>query len=210
MINFYSRLMCPPDFFKVSKKHPGLKCEEVLMKTLLSHHLKSTDISRGDSNLHEPDFRIGGEWIEMRYAEEQAQKPMNTVGEYSAQKVLSDFSIEVEHAILEKSKKHYSVQEKSVCVFSLLDVQPYYASVFPDEMQSYVEHARNNFFSSLHGKFIESGIFTNIYIVVIGYNRQFVVFDLLQFEKGEDFIHTIGVDETAIIPYREMVEVTTE
>ena len=180
------------------------------MKEVLACHLvvDSYDVLRGDAKINEPDFQIGKDWVEITYSERNAQHDMKKHNQHQKSSTITDFFDEVQSAIQSKSEKKYCVAEKSVGILSLFDITPFCIEENHNMLDELICQSRDSFFESLLDRYIDTGIFENIYIVSIGYDRTFILFDLVKFKKYEDFIHVIGVPEGMNIPCRTRMEVT--
>lgn len=200
-----SILYFPPDFFgNKTKKDKSVTPCEALMRELISHHqgINVADVKRGDESKKEPDFKIGGEWVEIRYSEEKAQRHMKQEGSYQSNRTLQLFIEEVQHAIEAKAKKTYSVDNVAVGILSLIDTTLFSCENKGNKLHDCIIKQRDDFFEHLVQEYITTGIFKNIYIVTIGYDRVFVVFDIKKFNDYEDFIYHIGIKEGSNVPYR--------
>lgn len=203
-MNIKSCLYFPRDFFgNRTKKDKNVTPCEALMEKIISFHLAS-EVERGDANKKEPDFKIGEEWVEIRYSEQKAQYHMIKDGSYQSNRTPQLFMDEVRHAIEDKAKKVYSVKNVSVGILSLTDAYLFSFGESDNRFLDCILKQRDDFFESLIADYIDSGVFKNIYIVTIGYNRKFIVFDLMKFKNYELFIHIYGIPEQTNVPYRTL------
>lgn len=171
----------PLDFFHKSVNEP-------FIQQIMSIVLERTNWTPGDPNLLEPDYFCDGVPFEFTIASDKKHKnnfiQKYRVGQYTSEDVETDVFGYIDIALRSKAEKNYSVTHVHLCVLCLLDGTSWVLDEYGSVTYHLVDGRREEFFSEIKSRYIESKIFQNIFLIFPDMSAKWWVWDVLTNKKS--------------------------
>jgi hypothetical protein len=184
-----------PDDFLQKEVNERCVCE------LLCRAIPTQQVRRGDPKLREPDYLLDGVGVEVTLATE-GKHPPNFLGEYcdgayGITEAQNAMTMPILAALERKSRKEYRSRPVRVAVLCMLELFGWTGDVFGDTVQDLPYREREAFFSIVRMRYIETGIFSDVLLLVPTLERAWAVFSL---EKGDRYLVPLSPSDTDL-PY---------
>jgi|GEM_PF-3411699 len=178
---------------------------EAAVGTILSRALGVRTVRRGDPRLREPDLLLDGTGEEVTFAAESNRLPMHPLnaavpfpgeenggpqaadsrfignycdGVYSPEEAQNAMTVPILAALERKAKKRYVNAPVNVAVLCMLELFDWTADIYGDTFYGLPHRERDAFFAIVRALYIESGLFSNVHLLVPTLARSWAVFDV--------------------------------
>ena len=166
----------PENFFSKEVNEPFIK--DILEESLDIHEWR-----QGNPNVFEPDYFADNILFEFTLASD-SKKKNNFIqkmmqGTYESVNIESDVFAYIEERIADKATRKYSVGGICLCVLCLLDLFNWVSDEYGSVFHVLTDYPRKQFFEMIKRKYINTGIFNNIYIAIPDMCGKWWTFDVL-------------------------------
>ena len=174
----YADIYCyfPPNFFHKSVNEP-------FIQQIMSIVLERKNWTPGNPDLLEPDYFCDGVPFEFTIASDKRNKKnfiqRYRFGQYTSEDVETDVFSYIDTALRSKAEKNYSVTNVHLCVLCLIDGTSWVLDEYGSVTYHLVDGRREEFFSEIKNRYINSKIFQNIFLIFPDMSAKWWVWDVL-------------------------------
>jgi hypothetical protein len=208
----------PPDFFKGSD---DISVSEKLGRAIIVSILDidENSIKRGDPVNFEPDFITDtGSGFEITFASNRNADSGSSIarlkkGNYHYSHSEEDLIASISDSVQDKADKKNNGNYKNISSVSpiiiSIDTNLFWYDQEFTEKWPHTLIKKDAFFSELYKKYIETGIFENIFILLLTAEQTYVLFDIDGYYKNTDNCSiTIGLRSLENLPHSKVVGIT--
>ena len=142
---------------------------EPFIQKIMSSVLPTGEWQQGDPGKFEPDYFLNGTPFEFTIASDSKKKnnfiQQLFLGKYSSDDVEQDVFSYITERIHDKSSKKYSVENVHLCILCLLDLSNWVLDYYGSVTHALVDYSRQQFFEKTRSEFIDTKVFSNIFIL---------------------------------------------
>lgn len=192
----------PKDFYHKSVNEP-------FIQKIMASAFPGTEWVNGNPNNFEPDYFCNGVPFEFTIASD-SKKRNNLIQKllwkkYSTEDVEQDVISYIQERIQDKASKRYSVNNVHLCVLCLLDLSDWVSDYYGSYTHELGDYRRKQFFADLRDKYINTGVFNNIFIIFPDLGATWWVYDVLT-EKRSCYSLTDEEILSGTMPYSALKE----
>lgn len=166
----------PNDFFDKEVNEP-------FVQKVMACLSGKSDWRKGDPDAFEPDYFCGSIPFEITLASDHKSRDnfvqRLTRGHYTTPDAEEDAIRFIEERIQRKAEKHYSVPNVHLCVLCVIDLTNWVSDHYGSFLHDALDGRRQDFFSSLITQYINTGVFSRIFIVFPDFHAKWWVYDVV-------------------------------
>lgn len=209
----------PPRFFvSANSENNEISRSEQLAKAVLRtiFGYREDQIQKGNPNNNKPDWIVGNFLgYEVTFASNRASNSIyaTKMGEFNIHDLEHEIFTQIDASIVEKSKKvqsgNYSgVKETILFVICMEPIILWYGYLYGFDYPSELRR-RDAFFENIYNDYINSKVFTNVFLLQLTEFKTYVLYDLRNFiKKPKDCITEIGISRLNMLPHCKVLNVT--
>ena len=180
------------------------KVNEPFIQKIMASVLPTGEWKKGDPGKFEPDYFLNGTPFEFTIASD-SRKKNNFIqkyfrGMYSSEDVEQDVFSYLTERICDKASKQYSVENVHLCILCLLDLSNWVLDYYGSVTQALVDYSRQQFFVKARSEFIDTKVFSNIFILFPDPCAKWWIYDVLT-ESREFYALTDDEIKSGKVPF---------
>lgn len=175
----------PKDFFN-KENHEGFI--HLTMKSVLGEG----EWENGDPNKKEPDYIFNNVPFEFTLASDKCNNNFINrlrTHSYTTNNSEDDALSYIEHQIKKKSKKEYSLPNVHLCILCLIEQFNWISDKYGSYTHHLIDYTREQFFNKIKIKYIDTKIFSNIFIIFPDMTANWWVWDVSSDKKVSLRVH---------------------
>ena len=150
---------------------------------IMASVLPSGEWVQGNPDRFEPDCFFNGTPFEFTIASD-SKKKHNFIQQffwsgYSSEDVEQDVFSYITERICDKTSKKYFVDNVHLCILCLLDLSNWVLDYYGSVSHVLVDYTRKQFFMKIRDKYIDVGVFSNVFIIFPDPCAKWWVYDVL-------------------------------
>ena len=185
--------LIPPTFDVLSflpKNFFNKDVNEKFIKLVMESVLGDGNWQKGKHELKEPDYIFNNIPLEFTLASDKCNKnnknnfinKLRTIT-YTTNNSEDDLICYIQEQIEEKSKKQYSLSNVHLCVLCLIEQFDWVSDKYGSYTHCFTNHKRELFFKYIKSKYVDTKVFSNIFIIFPDLAANWWVWDILSDNK---------------------------
>lgn len=185
--------LTPPTFEVLSflpKNFFSKDVNEEFIKLIMKSVLGDGSWQKGRAELKEPDYIFNNIPIEFTLASDKCKKnnknnfinKLKTVS-YITNDTENDLIQYIQQQIESKSRKQYSLPNVHLCILCLIEKFDWISDQYGSYTHFITDYKRESFFKDIKSKYIDTNIFSNIFIIFPDMTATWWVWDILSDNK---------------------------
>lgn len=163
---------------------------EEFIKLIMKSVLGNGSWQKGKEELKEPDFIFNNIPLEFTLASDKCKKnnknnfinKLRTIS-YTTDNSEDDLIYYIQQQIESKSKKQYSLSNIHLCVLCLIEKFDWVSDQYGSYAHFITDYKRELFFKDIKSKYIDTNVFSNIFIIFPDLGATWWVWDILSDNK---------------------------
>lgn len=161
---------------------------EPFLQKVMSAVLDGEKWTPGNPDKFEPDYFCGDVPFEFTLAS-NSKKKNNLIqrlqrGDYSSEDLEREVTSYIEERVEDKAHRNYSVSNVHLCVLCVLDLFNWVSDEYGSVTHIITDYPRQQLFKRLKEQYIDTGIFSNIFLVFPDICAKWWVWDVLSGKKA--------------------------